>query len=267
MSMEEHIQIRDSDVFAVTDAGNEELKRGSTTMSQAALELMVMLDGKASLAEIAARTKDLTADAIRQTAQFLAQGEYIKPATLEQELNIDFSYFFSDQPAPAPKGEVTEQVHSEVESGTAALKLNGYYVSIARKAANKILPGNGTSYCVLVVEDDPELQRALKFLLTMEKFTPRLASNKAEILEALRAAPLPDVALLDVGLPDTNGFEVLARMRAHPRLKSIPVIMLTGLAQREDVMHGLAGGADGYITKPFDREVLITGIRSVLGLG
>jgi len=92
-----------------------------------------------------------------------------------------------------------------------------------------------------------------------------ISSN--EILEALRTPPLPDVALLDIGLPDTNGFDILARMRAHPQLKSIPVIMLTAQAQREDVMRGLAGGADGYITKPFDRDVLLTGIRAVLGLG
>lgn len=266
MSMEERIQIRDSDVFAVTDEGNQELKRGSTALSHPALELLVLLDGKSSLAQIAARSKDLPAGTIRETAQMLAQGGYIKPATLEQELNIDFSYFFADQPA-APSAELAQRAQGEAESGTAALKLNGYYVSIARKAATKILPASGSSYSVLVVEDDPELQRALKFLLTMEKFVPRLASNRDEILEALRTLPLPDVALLDVGLPDTNGFDVLARMRAHPRLKSIPVIMLTGKAQREDVMRGLAGGADGYITKPFDRDVLLTGIRSVLGLG
>jgi len=267
MTMEQAIPIRDSDVFAVSDDGNQELRRGSTVLSQAALELMVLLDGKTSLAEIAERTKVLSAEEIRKTAQLLAQGGYIKPATLEQELNIDFSYFFADQPAQAPSAEIAEQVRGEAESGAAALKLNGYYVSIARKAATKILPANGSNYSVLVVEDDPELQRALKFLLTMEKFVPRLASNRSEILEALRAVPLPDVALLDVGLPDTNGFDVLVRMRAHPQLKAIPVIMLTGKAQREDVMRGLAGGADGYITKPFDRDVLLTGIRAVLGLG
>lgn len=265
--MEEHIQVRDADVFAVTDSGDEELKRGSTTLSKAALQVMVLLDGKSSLGEIEARSADLSAETLRQTVQLLAQGGFIKPATLEQELNIDFSYFFANQPAAEPSAEAAEQVRGEAESGTAALKLNGYYVSIARKAAKRILPANGTNYCVLVVEDDPELQRALKFLLTMEKFSPRLASNRGEILDALRTAPLPDVALLDVGLPDTNGFDVLAGMRAHPQLKSIPVIMLTGFAQREDVMRGLAGGADGYITKPFDRDVLITGIRSVLGLG
>jgi CheY-like chemotaxis protein len=267
MSMEEHIQIRDLDVFAVTHEGNQELKRGSTGLSQAALELMVQLDGKSSIAEITARTKDLTPETIRQTAQLLLQGEYIKPATLEQELTIDFSYFFADQPAAEPSAEAAEKASGEAESGAAALKLNGYYVSIARRSAKKILPANGTAYSVLVVEDDPELQRALKFLLTMEKFVPRLASNRNEILEALRTLPLPDVALLDVGLPDTNGFDILARMRQHPQLKSIPVIMLTGLAQREDVMRGLVGEADGYITKPFDRDVLLTGIRAVLGLG
>jgi two-component system OmpR family response regulator len=267
MSMDETIQIRDADVFAVSHDGDEELKRGSTNLSKAALEVMVQMDGKKSIAEIAVQTKDLSAETVRQTARVLLQGEYIKPATLEQELNMDFSYFFAEQPAAKPSAEVTEQVRGEAESGTAALKLNGYYVSIARKAAKKVLPANGSSYSVLVVEDDPELQRALKFLLTMEKFTPRLASNRKEILEALRIPPLPDVALLDVGLPDTNGFDVLARMRQHPQLKSIPVIMLTGLAQREDVIKGLAGGADGYITKPFDRDVLLTGIRAVLGLG
>ena len=267
MSMEERIQIRDLDIYTVADKGNEELKGGSTDLSQAALELLVQLDGKASIAEIAGRSKGRSAEEVRQTAQVLAQGGYIKPATLEQELKIDFSYFFASQPATEPTAEVMDHARGEAESGTTALKLNGYYVSIARKSARTIQPASGSSYSVLVVEDDPEMQRVLKFLLTMEKFVPRLASNRGEILEALRTPPLPDVALLDVGLPDTNGFEILARMRAHPQLKSIPVIMLTGLARREDVMRGLAEGADGYITKPFDRDVLLTGIRSVLGLG
>ena len=266
MSMEERIQFRDLDVYAVTDKGDQELKRGSTELSHAALELLVLLDGKSSIADIAQRAKALSAEEIRQTAQMLVQEEYIKPATMAQELNIDFSYFFAGQPAAEPSAEAAERARGEAESGTAALKLNGYYVSIARKSATKIEPSSGAGYSVLVVEDDPELQRALKFLLTMEKFVPRLAGNSSEILGALRGQPLPDMVLLDVGLPDTNGFDILARMRAHPQLKSIPVIMLTGQAQREDVMRGLAGGADGYITKPFDRDVLLTGIRAVLGL-
>jgi DNA-binding response OmpR family regulator len=56
------------------------------------------------------------------------------------------------------------------------------------------------------------------------------------------------------------------RMKQHPALKAIPVIMLTGEATRESVMRGLAGGADGYVTKPFEVAMLLTGIRSVLGI-
>lgn len=266
MSMQERIEIRDLDVYAVSDKGEEELKRGSTELPQAALELLVLLDGKSSFGAIGQQTKVLTPEQIRYTAQALAQEGYIKPATLEQELNIDFSYFFADQATAEPSPEAAESARGEADSGTAALKLDGYYVSIARKAARRIEPASATGYSVLVVEDDLELQRSLKFLLTMEKFKPRMASNRDEILDALKLPPLPDAVLLDIGLPDTNGFDVLARMRQYPQLKSIPVIMLTGHAQREDVMRGLAGGADGYITKPFDRDVLLTAIRAVLGL-
>ena len=265
--MEERIQIRDADVYAVSDKGNEELKRGSTDLSKEAIEVLVLLDGKSSLGDIIARTKALSADRIRQTAQMLAQAEYIKPATLEQELNIDFSWFFADQKAAEPSAEEAERARGEADHGVTALRLNGYYVSIARRSAKRIEPASGSAYTVLVVEDDPELQRSLKFLLTMEKYAVRCAGNRDQILDALRAVPLPDMALLDVGLPDTNGFDILARMRQHPQLKSIPVIMLTGQAQRDDVVRGLVGGADGYITKPFDRDVLLAGIRAVLGLG
>jgi DNA-binding response OmpR family regulator len=67
-------------------------------------------------------------------------------------------------------------------------------------------------------------------------------------------------------LPDVNGFDILQRLKAHPALKAVPVIMLTADAARESVMRGLAGGADGYITKPFERAKLLGGVRAVLGL-
>ena len=97
----------------------------------------MLLDGKSSIAEITQRTKVLSSEEIRQTAQLLAQGEYIKPATLEQELNIDFSYFFAEQAPAEPSAQAAEQARGEAENGTTALKLSGYYVSIARKAAKR----------------------------------------------------------------------------------------------------------------------------------
>ena len=266
MSPEPGVQIYDLDVFAVTDKGAEELKGGSTRLSALALELLVLLDGKTSIAEVAKRVKVHSLKDIRRTAQTLLGEGHIKPATAEQELKLDFSYFFNEKPVEPPSGEASAKASGEADAGELHLKANGYYVSIARRAAEKILPTDGERYSVLIVEDHADLQLSLKMLLSLQGFAPRQACNRNEIVEQLRRRPTPDVILLDVNLPDANGFEILAKVRGHPQLKSIPIIMLTSQASREDVLRGLASGADGYITKPFEQEVLVTGIKAVLGL-
>jgi two-component system, OmpR family, response regulator len=70
-----------------------------------------------------------------------------------------------------------------------------------------------------------------------------------------------------VMLPDISGFDILQRVRGHPALRHVPIIMITGKATREDVMRALAAGANGYITKPFEFDVLTAAIKAVLGLG
>lgn len=256
------------DVFVPSDAGLDELKGGATSLPAGAIELLVLFDGKASLGAVASRVPGLAYEAARALAQKLATDGYLELARPELDVSIDFSYFFGNQPAPDPTEGALLEAGNEAEGGVTALSLNGYYVSIARRAAEKRSPaaGGGKSYSVLAIEDDPELQRALKFLLMSEGFEPRVAGNREEIVAALRQLPSPDMILLDVMLPDTNGFDILAKLHAHPALKTVPVIMLTGKATREDVMRGLAGGAAGYITKPFDNEILIRGVRAVLGL-
>jgi DNA-binding response OmpR family regulator len=77
---------------------------------------------------------------------------------------------------------------------------------------------------------------------------------------------LPDLVLLDVSLPDADGFDILARMRQHPVLRAVPVIMVTAAATREAVLRGIQGGADGYVTKPFQIHPLVRAVKEVLGL-
>jgi DNA-binding response OmpR family regulator len=100
----------------------------------------------------------------------------------------------------------------------------------------------------------------------LEGYEPRVASSRDEIVAELRASPLPDAILLDVNLPGTDGFDILVRVRQHPALRAIPVIMLTAQTSRTDVLRGLSGGANGYITKPFEHEALMKSLRAVLGL-
>jgi DNA-binding response OmpR family regulator len=107
----------------------------------------------------------------------------------------------------------------------------------------------------------------LGHLMTLEGFATRVAFLGVEIAGELERQPPPDLVLLDVVLPDADGFEVLQRMKQDASQREIPVIMVTGRTTREGVMRGLAGGADGYITKPIQYEALANGVKSVLGLG
>lgn len=261
-----------NDVFVPTELGSEQLHSASTPLSAAALALLVLFDGKKNLTEAIRDASGLTPEEVRRSAQALAREGYIEIARPEDEFTIDFSLLSGGQPAAAAAGEPSPEVQNEADKVAQTLSLSGYYVSIARRAAERKKPSGGSTYsagstyCVLVVEDNPDIQRSLKFILTFEKFETRLAGNRDEVVAALRKLPSPDVILLDVKLPDANGFDILARIRQHPALKSIPIIMLTAMATREDVVRGIAGGANGYITKPFEREHIILGIRSVLGI-
>jgi CheY-like chemotaxis protein len=111
------------------------------------------------------------------------------------------------------------------------------------------------------------LAKMLGYLMTLEGFAPRMAGRGAEVDAALARQPVPSLMLLDVMLPDADGFDILARLRQDPARRDLPIILVTGHTTREGVMRGLAGGADGYITKPIQYEALANGVKSVLGLG
>ncbi|MDQ1374474.1 MAG: hypothetical protein QOJ09_1812 [Actinomycetota bacterium] len=104
---------------------------------------------------------------------------------------------------------------------------------------------------VLVVDDDPVIQKLLRVNFEMEGYNVLSAPDGAEGLEQARSAN-PDVIILDVMMPKMNGLEVLAALKADAGTDSIPVILLSAKAQAGDVQAGLDRGADAYVTKPFD---------------
>ncbi|MGE0393013.1 MAG: response regulator transcription factor [Vicinamibacterales bacterium] len=113
---------------------------------------------------------------------------------------------------------------------------------------------------ILVVEDDHALASILHARLAMEGFAVALAANGHEALRAVKAFT-PDLAVLDVGLPDIDGFALCRAWRKSARLA---VIMLTARGERADKLTGLTAGADDYIIKPFDSMELIARIHAVL---
>jgi signal transduction histidine kinase len=116
---------------------------------------------------------------------------------------------------------------------------------------------------VLIVDDVPDLLVIATCALKADGHEVLTVGNGKEALE-LTAAQRPDVILLDVMMPEMDGIEVCRRLKADPRLRSIPVILVTAKTADDDVVRGLDAGADDYITKPFRREILAARVRSAL---
>ncbi len=114
---------------------------------------------------------------------------------------------------------------------------------------------------VLVVEDDPDSRAAICTILETLGFSHSGFGSGAE---ALQYRGTVDVALLDIMMPNMNGYELLAEMRKRPEYKSLPVIMITAKDGDSEILEGYQAGADYYITKPFTAKQLEYGIRIFL---
>jgi two-component system KDP operon response regulator KdpE len=113
---------------------------------------------------------------------------------------------------------------------------------------------------ILAVDDEPRMIRFVRMNLELEGFQVTEATSGLEALEKVRDE-LPDLVLLDVMMPEMDGYETLERLR---EISTVPVIMLTVKGEEEDRIRGLELGADDYVTKPFSPRELASRIRAVL---
>lgn len=255
----------EGDVLALTAKGQKELQGAGTSLSPAELEILVLLDGKSTLGATVARVRTRgKKEVLDLCARMLGEG-WIEHAQ-DRAASLDFIDFFQPKAPMIPSGAAVAKAKDELAATTLLLQQKGYSVRIVRRPDPARTIDGTRKLCVLVIEDEPHLGRVLQHILSGEGFDTRLARNKDEIIAEIRRPPVPALILLDVVLPDVDGFEVLDRIRAHPALKAVPVIMLTAQATRDAVLRGLIIGADGYITKPFEIDVLLMAVAAVLGL-
>jgi DNA-binding response OmpR family regulator len=113
---------------------------------------------------------------------------------------------------------------------------------------------------ILVVDDEERMVRFIRLNLEHDGFRVSEAFNGTQALNKLRSS-LPDLVLLDVMMPDIDGFEVLRTLR---EVTAVPVIMLTAKGEEDDRVRGLELGADDYVTKPFSPRELVSRVRAVL---
>jgi len=114
---------------------------------------------------------------------------------------------------------------------------------------------------VLVVDDEPNIVDVISMALRFEGFEVESAGSGADAIAAV-AAHRPQLLVLDVMLPDIDGFEVARRLAAARA--EVPIVFLTARDSTEDIVHGLTLGGDDYVTKPFSLEELVARIRTIL---
>ena len=116
---------------------------------------------------------------------------------------------------------------------------------------------------ILIVDDDPDIAALLRQIMFGEGHTTSIAQN-GEKAESLARARNPDLVILDLNLPGINGIEVCRRLR---EFLSAPILMLTASGGDENQLVGFNAGADDYVSKPFNTQVLVARIRSLLSRG
>ncbi len=151
------------------------------------------------------------------------------------------------------------------QAAGAALARSGAYLATDRLRSRPAFTKAPADTVILIVEDDPDQLALADLRVSMAGYKVRVASSVNAFLQAMLDEGAPDLLLLDVMLPDGDGFEVLARMRRHQALGSLPIVMLTAKSEPADIGKGLVLGADGYVTKPYTKQILADVIGQVLG--
>jgi CheY-like chemotaxis protein len=146
----------------------------------------------------------------------------------------------------------------------ASLARTGAYLALERLRHRPRIAKTAAETVVLIVEDDPDQLALADLRVSMAGYKVRVAGSVNGFLQALVDEGAPDLLLLDVMLPDGDGFDVLVRMRRHQALGSLPIVLLTAKTDAGDIGRGLLLGADGYITKPYTKKVLVDVIERVL---
>lgn len=120
---------------------------------------------------------------------------------------------------------------------------------------------------ILVIDDEPAVQDLIQLLLERFGYELIRALNVSTAVQILRQKPLPDLVLLDLMLPDVDGLELLRQIRATKVFDNLPVIIVSALADSDQIRKGLETGADRYITKPGLAHNLLKTVQDVLKTG
>ena len=245
-------------IYRLTAAGREAWEGEDAAVPADYRRILWMMDLHGSAPETLAKV--FPAEMLEEWLSELEELGMIELVPEGEGREDDFAAGGSDETLALDRTELGKVAK---EAG-AALARSGAYLAAdrLRRRPAPLKPPEET--VILIVEDDPDQLALADLRVSMAGYKVRVANSVNGFLQAIVDEGAPDLLLLDVMLPDGDGFDVLARMRRHPALGSLPIVMLTARNEAADIGRGLVLGADGYVTKPYTKNLLVDVIRRAL---
>jgi len=252
-------------VYTLTAAGKTavQAKGGEANFPLEYRRLLGLIQVEGNVEVIRGRLRRFPDRLIEEWLKELADLKMIEAGS-EAELE-DFTFTGMRVPLlpPLPDEDSKRLAKTAVIAGATLLR-SGSFLADERIANLPPLAKAPAETVILLVEDDPDQLALAELRLTMAGYQVRSVDRAKALSRALREQARPDLLLLDVLLPDGNGFEILALLRGYPEFATLPIVLLTVKAELADIRKGLALGADGYITKPYSKNQLAEVIGRVL---
>jgi len=249
-----------------TAAGDEAFASDDTAVPSDYRRVLGVIDGETHFDVIRGRLRQYPRALLEEWLAEIEELGYIESSPTEAALDLDFVAHFKKKP-PDQTGTIKEdmlRLERTAREAGAALTGSGVFLATDRLRNLAPLRKPPAQTMVCIVEDDPDQLALADLRVSMAGYQVRVARSGAEFVNVIRSHAPPDILLLDVMLPDGNGFDILARIRSHPKLALLPVVMLTAENRAEDIKRGLALGADAYVTKPYSKTIVVDTIRAVL---
>jgi len=253
-------------IFRRTEAGSEVLKSDDAAVPSDYRRLLRLIDHETHVDVVRGCLRQYSDKLIRDWLDELVELGFLDHAAPSDPLDLDFTAYFAKAPAAAAEvlAEDAKKLEKHAKVAGSALSRSGAFFHGERLQNRAPTIKKPEDTVVMIVEDDPDQMALADLRVSMAGYRVRVARSATKLLEELRKDAHIDILLLDVMLPDGNGFDMLAKFRRHPNFALLPIVMLTSQDQIADIKKGLTLGADGYVTKPYSKSILIDAVSKVL---
>jgi len=253
-------------VYYLTAAGKDAASGADAEATLLPLEyrrLLALIDVDGDVDVVRGRLRRFPDQLIEEWLKELVELKLIEPGPGKKLKDFTFTGERLPRLPPLADEDSKRLAKTTVIAGATLLR-SGSFIADDRITNLPPLGKTPAETVILLVEDDPDQMTLAEVRLKMAGYQVRSVDRAKALSRSLREDARPDLLLLDVMLPDGNGFDILAKLRARPEFAMLPIVLLTAKAELGDIRKGLALGADGYITKPYSKNQLAEVITRVL---